>query len=73
MPRRRSTTPPSSTDEDPQRTISYRPSKEVAAALANFIAKFEEYPPEKSKIIERALRMYLQSKGYTFDGGESEH
>jgi hypothetical protein len=43
--------------------ISYRPSREVLDALAAFRGKFD-YPPDKTAVIERALRMYLRAHGF---------
>lgn len=44
--------------------ISYRPSKEVAEALDRFRDSLEPFPPDKSAVIEKALRDFLLSKGF---------
>ena len=52
-------------DEEPSgasKPISYRPSKEVAKALEEFRASFV-FPPDKSAVIERALREFLIASG----------
>jgi hypothetical protein len=43
--------------------ISFKPPADLAAALANFRA-IQEFDPGPSAIIDRALRMFLGSKGY---------
>lgn len=50
--------------EEPSGTtkpISYRPSKEVERALEEFRASFV-FPPDKSAVIEKALREFLISQ-----------
>ena len=63
--RRNSTTDPASASGGEIKPISYRPSREVLEALKVFRAKFE-YPPDKTAVIEKALRTYLQSQGFSF-------
>lgn len=43
--------------------VSYRPSREVAAALKEYRAR-AEVPPDKSKIIEIAMREFFRARGY---------
>lgn len=43
--------------------ISYRPSREVAAAMRDYRAR-AEVPPDKSKVIEIAMREFFRARGY---------
>ena len=43
--------------------ISYRPSREVFDALTDYRSG-HEFPPDKSAVIERAMRYWLRHKGY---------
>lgn len=64
--RRASAPSPSSGDDakTPAITpISYRPSAEVATAFAAYRSRFE-YKPDKSRVIERAMRQFLRSQGF---------
>lgn len=45
------------------RSISYRPSKDVEAALENFRNRYE-FKPDRSEILERALRRFLSENGF---------
>ncbi len=62
MPKRKPKQPePASPEKKP---TSYRPAADVAAAMEEFREQHGEYPPSYSQIIDRALRMYLRSKGH---------
>lgn len=70
MGRKKKTEPTTTTDdsdapETPPKPspMSYRPTEDVYEALQAFRGKYE-FPPGYSEIIDRALRMYLRSKGF---------
>jgi hypothetical protein len=49
--------------EEAVQPISYKPSRDVAAAIEEFRAKFPDFPPGRTKIIDRALRSFLSGQG----------
>lgn len=54
---------PQADDSDPKpKPISYRPSPAVEAGLEAFRNRFE-FLPDKSAVIERALRDFLRAQG----------
>lgn len=55
----------------PRNPISYRPSKVVAEAMEDYRAKFE-FKPDKSAILERALRQFFREKGYDIPSEDEE-
>ena len=64
--------PKSSTSDDgSKKPISYRPSQAVHDALEDYRSRFE-FKPDKSAILERALRAFLKSKGYKFPDDEDD-
>jgi hypothetical protein len=63
-------TPKKKRPESQDQPISYRPSKDVKAALEDYRAKFE-FKPDRTAVIEKALRAFLAAKGYKLaDPGE---
>lgn len=47
------------------RPISYRPSKSVEEAMEIYRAE-QVFPPDKSAVIERAMRQFFEAEGFVF-------
>lgn len=49
--------------------VSFRLPKPVLEALDSFREGFE-FPPDRSQVIERAIRAYLKAQGHAVTGGD---